>query len=220
MQSIQPTINGSGFEQHGNNQLFLIIGLVLYFLPFSLRKWAGNGATGPMDTLFWQATPLSSKYFQVKRNSSSDFDDIGLMRSSLSQELRSLQALFLAIKHSVEAAKKRLKDGIEAAGQPTQNSAAIFAALGDIEKAANGVMAITQEGIESVERAADSALTRERMRLLAGAIGGAAMAATEIIASRQQRLVSINSAAAAMKNGGLSKLLAETAARAMPMPRN
>jgi hypothetical protein len=220
MQSIQHTINGSGFEQYGNNQLFLIIGLVLYFLVFSLRKWSGNGATGPMYKLVWQAKLLSSKYFQVMRKSSSDFDDIGSMRSSLSQELRSLQAPFLAIKDSVEAAKQRIRDGIEAEGQPTQNSAAIFEALGDIEKAANGVVAITQEGIESVEREADSAVTRERIRMLAGAIGGAAMAATEIIASRQLWLVSINSATAATENGGRSRLLAETVARAIPMPRS
>jgi hypothetical protein len=219
-QSNQQTLAGNGFEEYGNNRLFLIIGFSLSFLAFSLRKWSGNGATGPMDKLFWQAKLLSSKYFQLKRNLGPDYGDISLTRSSLSQEFRSIQTLFLAIKDSVTTAKQSIRDGIEAEGQPTHNSAAIFEALGDIEKAANGVVAITQESIESVERAADSAVTRERIRRLAGAIGGAAVAATEIIASRQLWLGNINSATAATENDGRSRLLAETVAGAIPLPRS
>jgi hypothetical protein len=219
-QSVQHRSDGNGYDEHGNNQPFVIIGFVLYFLAFSLRKRSGSSVPDLTNTFFRQETPLSSKCFLVKRNSIPDFGDIGLLRSSLSQEFQSLQAPFLAIGDSVDAAKERIKEGIETAGEPTQNSAAIVAALGDIEKAANGVVAITQEGIESVKRAADSAETRERMRMLAGAIGGAAIAATEIIASRQLRLVSINSAASAVENGGRGRLLAETVARANPMPRS
>ncbi|HEY4487540.1 MAG TPA: hypothetical protein VI483_02120 [Candidatus Paceibacterota bacterium] len=222
MQSVQPQIDGNRFDEHGTagNLPFLITGVALYLLASLLRERSSNDDTSASNKCFRQETALSSDYFEVKRNSSPYFGDVKLMRSSLSREFLFLQAPFLAIKDSVEAAKQRIRDGIEAEGQPTQNSAAIFEALGDIEKAANGVVAITQEGIESVERATDSTVTRERFRRLTGAIEGAAVAASEIIASKQLRLVSINSATAATENGGRSRLLAETVAGAIAMPRS
>jgi methyl-accepting chemotaxis protein len=120
------------------------------------------------------------------------------------------QSNLLAVNASIEAAKAGeqgkgfavvAQEVRNLADQSKQATAQVRSILGEIQKATNAAVMVTEQGSKAVEAGfKQSAQTGESVQQLTESIAEAAQAATQIAASSQQQMVGMDQVALAMEN--------------------